>query len=279
MWKRIAAARRWRRILAASRLDPRRLQRPVEEPGQRDFILAGCPRTGTSLLTAMLHQPPNIVTVMEPWDGLRMPPAELFSSLREEIASTGELTRGRLDLDALREGRVEWQQDGERASRIEVAETFELGVKWPTFWQYLELLPTTRFLITLRDPVEVISSFRRVGGRLEQGLDYDVVFNEPMNRELIAASDDIAVRRALLYQYINSRLLPYLDKDNVFVVRYERWFSDPDRLRQEISQFLEVPFAESNVAIREERRRHEADDLIDLVREHVPVRVDLGYDV
>jgi hypothetical protein len=279
MWKRIAAARRWRRILAASRLDPRRLQRPVEEPGPRDFILAGCPRTGTSLLTAMLHQPPSIVTVMEPWDGLKMPPAELFSSLRGEIENTGELTRGRLDLDALREGTVEWQQDGERAYRIEVAETFELGVKWPTFWQYLELLPTTRFLITLRDPVEVISSFRRVGGRLEQGLDYDVVFNEPMNRELIAASDDIAVRRALLYQYINSRLLPHLDKDNVFVVRYERWFSDPDRLRQEISQFLEVPFAESNVAIREERRRQEADDVIDLVREYVPVRVDLGYDV
>jgi len=279
MWKRIAAARRWRRILAASRLDPRRLKRPVDEPGPRDFILAGCPRTGTSLLTAMLHQPPNIVTVMEPWDGLRMPPAELFSSLREEIVNTGELSRGRLDLDALREGRVEWQQDGERAYPIEVAETFELGVKWPTFWQYLELLPTTRFLITLRDPVEVISSFRRVGGRLEQGLDYDVVFNEPMNRELMAASDDIAVRRALLYQYINSRLLPYLDKDNVFVVRYERWFSDPDRLRREISRFLEVPFAESNVAIREEPRRQEAAAVIDLVREHVPVRLDLGYDV
>ena len=279
MWKRIAAARRWRRILAASRLDPRRLKRPVDEPGPRDFILAGCPRTGTSLLTAMLHQPPNIVTVMEPWDGLTMPPAELFSSLREEIVNTGELSRGRLDLDALREGRVEWQQDGERAYPIEVAETFELGVKWPTFWQYLELLPTTRFLITLRDPVEVISSFRRVGGRLEQGLDYDVVFNEPMNRELMAASDDIAVRRALLYQYINSRLLPYLDKDNVFVVRYERWFSDPDRLRREISRFLEVPFAESNVAIREEPRRQEAAAVIDLVREHVPVRLDLGYDV
>jgi len=118
-----------------------------------------------------------------------------------------------------------------------------------------------------------------VGGRLEQGLDYDVVFNEPMNRELMAASDDIAVRRALLYQYINSRLLPYLDKDNVFVVRYERWFSDPDRLRREISRFLEVPFAESNVAIREEPRRQEAAAVIDLVREHVPVRLDLGYDV
>ena len=279
MWKRIADAYRWRRILAASRLDPRRLQRPVEEPGPRDFILAGCPRTGTSLLTALLHQPPNIVTVMEPWDGLKTPPAQLFSSLRDEIVDTGELTRGRLDLDALREGTVEWQRDGERAYRIDVAEDFELGVKWPTFWQYLELLPTTRFLITLRDPVEVISSFRRVGGRLEQGLDYDVVFNEPMNRELAAATDDVSIRRALLYQYINSRLLAHLGKDNVFVVRYERWFSDPDRLRHELSGFLEVPIAESKVEIRQERRRQEADDVIDLVRRHVPVTRDLGYDV
>ena len=279
MWSRLVDAYKWRRILSRSALDPRRLEKPVDPPGNRDFILAGCPRTGTSLLTAALYRPPSIVTVMEPWDGLRLPPAELFASLRTEIVGTGRLTRGRLDLDALGDGRVEWQRDGERSFGVEADDGFLLGVKWPTFWQYLDLLPDTRFLVTIRHPVEVISSFQRVGGRLAMGLDYEVPFNAPMNRGLARATDDQAVRRALLYQYVNSRLLPHLGRERVFVVRYERWFQDPDRLRDEISEFLGEPIQSFNVTIRPEGARQHDPEIVDLVRDHVPVARELGYDV
>lgn len=279
MWRRVKAAYQWRRTLSSCRLDPHALPRPITPPEADDFIVAGCSRTGTSLVAAFLFQPPSVVTVMEPWDGLRMEPAELFASLRNEIRQTGRLSRGRLDLDALRNGEVKWQRDGERSFTIEAENRFTLGVKWPTFWQYLDLLPDTRFIITLRNPVEVIASFERVGGRLGQGLDYDVAFNRRLNNELKDATNDPLLRRALLYQHVNSHLLPHLDRDNVLAVRYERWFTEPQRLRDELSEFLGVALDNSPVTIRREHAAESPSTIVNLVREHVPVARDLGYDV
>lgn len=279
MLQRVIDAYHWRRILSSCKLDPHVLPRPVDSPGERDFIVAGCPRTGTSLLAASLHQPPDVAVVMEPWDGLRLPAAELFASLRREIVESGELTRGRLNLDATARGTVEWHREGEHTYEVAASGDFMLGVKWPTFWQYLDLLPTTKFLITLRHPVEVIASFGSVGGRLEQGLEYDVAFNDALNADLTRATADVGVRRALLYQYINSRLLPHLDRDNVLAVRYEDWFDDPERLWKQISEFLGLPLASPEVSIRARNGPQPSDEIIDLVRRHVPVAVDLGYDV
>ena len=78
--------------------------------------MCGSPRSGTALLVAMLFQPPEVVTVMEPWDALRLPPRDLFESLRAELATTGKLRRGRLDVAALQSaGAVSWLREGEAA--------------------------------------------------------------------------------------------------------------------------------------------------------------------
>lgn len=231
-------ARRWRRLLASCDLDPDVLPGPVEQPGARDFIICGSPRSGTTLVAAMLFQPPTCVTVMEPWDGLRLPPAALFASLRDELAR-GSLRRGKLDVAALRAtGAVEWQAEGAAVAPVTVDDDFLLGVKWPGFWRYLEHLADTKFLVCVRDPVEVIASYAKVGGRLGQGLEYDVALHRRMNAELTAASDDPAERRVLLHDYVTARLAPHLGRPNVFVVRYERWFTDPDAMLAEIGDFL-----------------------------------------
>ena len=231
------------------------------------------------MVAAVLHQPPDIVTVMEPWDGLRLEPAELFASLRGEIVDTGRISRGRLDLDALRAGEVKWQRDGEATFDLDVTDGFALGVKWPTMWQYLDLLPDTKFVITVRDPVEVITSFERVGGRLSQGLEYDVRFNASINSKLIASASDVATRRALLYQTINSRILPSLEQDNVFTVRYERWFEDPDVLIAELAEFLGARLDRSTVDIRLPPDQERPAQVVELIRQHVPVAGQLGYGV
>lgn len=271
--------RRWRRLLDSLTLDPDRLPRPVDAPGPRDFVICGCPRTGTALLTAMLFQPPGAVTVMEPWDGMRLPPAELFASLRAEVA-TGRLRRGRLDLSALeREGAVVWRRDGDVDHPVDADPDHVLGVKWPAFWRYLDLLPTTRFLVCLREPVATVQSFARVGGRLAQGLDYETRFNQTMNAALTAASPVPEVRRVLLYDYINERLLPHLARPNVLVVRFERWFAEPAALVDEIGRFL-------GVALRPGVARVEAgpsvgsddDEAVALVRRHCRTAAALGYD-
>jgi len=232
--------RRWRQLLDSLSLDPDHLARPVESITPADFLLCGSPRSGTALLTAMLYQPPNVVTVMEPWDALRLPPAELFRSLRMEIAQ-GVLRRGRLDIPTLvATGAVTWCHDGEKPHSIVAPVDTLLGVKFPAFWRYLDLLPEAKFLVCVRDPVEVVRSYRLTGGRLRLGLDYDVPFNARMNAFLEAATTDPARRRVLLYDYINSRILPHLERPNVFAVRYERWFTDRHGLMGEIGDFLGV---------------------------------------
>lgn len=241
---------RWRRFLSQLRLDPGRLARPLEAPGAGDFIICGCPRTGTSLLSAMLHQPPTCLTVMEPWDGMRLPPAELFASLREEIGQTGRLARGKLDIGAMSaDGEVRWRREGAAVEVETRPEGYLLGVKWPAFWRYLDLLPDTRFLVCLRHPAEVISSFKKVGGRLAQGLEYDIAFHHAMNAEL-RETRDVALRRVQLFEYIHRRILPHLSRENVLAVRYERWFTEPEAVMREIRGFLQTDLIMPNIVIR-----------------------------
>jgi len=252
--------RRWTRFLQSLPLDPERLALPLKSPGDRDFIICGCPRTGTSLLAAALFQPPASVTVMEPWDGMRLAPADLFASLRKEIESTRQLARGRLDVDALYQGgKVRWRPEGGPVPLPAVDADFALGVKWPGYWRYLGLLPRTKFLVCLRHPLEVISSFKVAGGRVAQGLQYDTAFNARLNSELKLATRDMAERRVLLFDYVHERLLPRLNDPNVFVVRYERWFDEPGHLLGELSEFLGCPLDDTRVVVK----RSETTDVLD----------------
>lgn len=273
--------RRWYRLLASLTLDPDLLPRPVEPPGNRDVIICGPPRTGTTLLTAALYQPPRMITVMEPWDAMRLPPAQLFGSLRQEVERSGRLARGRLDIGALLEdGEARWGRDGQHDFPVEVDDDYLLGVKFPVFWRYLELLPATRFLVCVRDPVAVVTSCRRTSGRLMQGLDYDVPFNREMNAELRSATDEPAVRRVLLYDHIMGRVLPHLDRSTVLLVRYERWFSDPEALMADIGDFLGIRLGAPAATIRPPRSPALLDPRdLDAVRQHCTTAARLGYDV
>lgn len=228
-------------------------------------------------MAAVLFQPPHVVTVMEPWDGMRLVPKELFCSLRSEIRR-GTLGRGRLDLEARARGVVRWHRDGEVRYPIAVDSDFQLGVKWPAFWRYLPMLPETRFVITVRHPVEVVTSFAEQSGSLARGLDYEVPFNHDMNTDLLEATDNDLIRRVLLYEYVNSRILPHLDRHNVYVARYERWFQDPHALIDEIADFLGLPRLELDIEIRPPKPRPPSDELRPLIAEHAPSASTLGYD-
>ena len=214
-----------------------------------------CAEVGHDAACGVLLQPPRVVTVMEPWDGLRMPPAELFASLRKEIRDTGGISRGKLDLDALRDhGRIQWTSEGSQSMEFDDVGNLVLGVKWPTFWQYLGTLTGTKFLVCVRDPYEVVASFKRVGGRLGQGLEYAVRFNRRMNRELRTMAAEDWQRRVLLYEYITSRVLRFAKDSNVMLVRFERWFDDPNGLVAEMSQFLDVDVDLPEIRIRKPNR-------------------------
>lgn len=188
---------------------------------------------------------------MEPWDGLRLPPHELFASLRQEVSTTGALTRGRLDLRALREeGRTAWVRDGDSPADVDFEAQSLLAVKYPGFWRYLDRLPGARFLVCVRDPVATVRSFRTTGGRLAEGLQYDVPFERSLNQRLLAEYATPLDRRVGLYDAINEAVLPHIDRPDVLVVRYEHWFDEPRTVLDEISSFLERDLTHARAVIR-----------------------------
>jgi hypothetical protein len=246
----LPAHRRWQRTLDSLTLDPDALPRPVEPPGPRDVLICGSPRTGTALLTAMLFQPPRLITVMEPWDAMRLPPADLFRSVRAELA-TGRLARGRLDHRALAdEGAVVWCADGASPVELTAAPDAVVAIKFPAFWRYLDLLPHTRFLVCVRDPADTVRSFEQTGGRLVQGLDYDIASNRSTNEQLLREHPTDAERRVGLYDLVNAKVLEHLHRPEVHAVRYERWFTDPDAQLAEIGEFLGVPVGPGPARLR-----------------------------
>jgi hypothetical protein len=272
--------RRWERFLRELPVDPDRFDESLEPPGPDDFIICGCSRTGTTLLSGTLFQPPGVITVMEPWDGMRFPVGELFMSLRSEIDRTGHLFRGRLDIHRLvGQGAIAWCREGDASVNLDpTGSGYQLGVKWPIFWRYLHLLPKTRFIVCLRHPAEVIESFERSGGRLAQGLNYDTAFNRSMNRFLESSTEDPEVRRVLLFDYVHERLLPYLERPNVFVVRYERWFNDHDRLIHDLGNFLGTHLNSGYPAIRLPRSgARSSPRTLELIRAHSRTADKLGY--
>jgi hypothetical protein len=271
---------RWRRFQRSLTFDPDAISGPLPEPEPNDFLMCGSPRSGTSLVCAALFQPPDSITVMEPWDGMRLPPRDLFDSIRRELADTGHLARGKLDVGRLLEaGSVRWCGEGEARVKVDALPAL-IGVKWPAFWRYLDRLPTTKFVVCLRHPVEVIASYRTTGGSLGEGFDYTIPFNRHMNEQLRTATRSAAVRRILLYDYINAKLLPHLSRSNVFVLRYERWFHEPQVVLEELGAFLGVDVSATHVKISPAHHSAEvpAEDL-DLIRRHCRTMEALGYRV
>jgi hypothetical protein len=270
--------RRWERFLRSLPLNPDELDAPLAPLGPHDFIICGCPRSGTTLVAAALFQPPRMLTCMEPWDGMRLPPAPLFASLRAEVEQTGALRRGKLDVRELgRSGRVRWCQEGEAVAEVSMQSPWLLGVKWPGYWRYLGCLPSARFIVCLRDPYEVVGSFKAMGGRLGDGLQYDTSFNRDLNRELLAETSDPALRRVLLFEYVHKRLIPHLSRPEVLVVRYERWFDDRDALLVDLSRFLGHPVTAQQVAIRRPDPPVLTHRDRDLIAEHCTTAPLLGY--
>lgn len=273
------ARRRWIRFLHNLPLEPERLESPLAPPGPDDFIICGSPRSGTTLATAALFQPPSVVTVMEPWNGMRLPPKSLFTMLRQELDSTGMLQQGRLDVDALmQEGVTRWCLDGDSQLPVPTEPAYLLGVKWPAYWRYLSLLPETKFIVCLRHPFETIASYKKAGGRLGEGLEYDTAFNRAQNEALTDATSDPMLRRVLLFDYIHEGIQKHLDRPNVLPIRYERWFTDQAGLLHDIGAFLEREVSDVPLRIRTPQSNSALSDQdVSVIREHCRTAGALGY--
>jgi len=273
------ARRAFMRSMRTMNIDIDDLARPLEPLAKNDVIVCGSPRSGTSLLCGMLWQPPRMVAVTEPWDAMRLAPADLFRSLRREITTTRALTRGTLDVGALlAKGVVNRVEESRSSTPVVVVDDFTLFVKWPSFHRYAPLLPQTKFLVCVRHPFEVISSFKKQGGSLKKGLDYPTAFHASMNARLKGETWRHSLRRVRLFDVVHEEILAISALPNVHIVRYERWFSEADAARDELSRFLGIPIAKGPASLRPPKPELLlSDDERDLIRRACTTAARLGY--
>gem|GEM_PF-711519 len=120
----------------------------------RYLFIAGCPRSGTSALTFLLNEHPQLAIGFERYKRLRasldpfhFKAEQLFSPLTAETDIRGELLYERL--------RTRWESGSVKVT----------GDKVPLYTrvlpQLLDRFPGVRVLVLVRDPLEVARSFRR----------------------------------------------------------------------------------------------------------------------
>jgi hypothetical protein len=214
---------------------------------------------------------------MEPWDAFRLPPHDLFTSLREEM-SKGILSRGRLDVENLRSsGEVNWTADAKKPVQVEYHDYSLVGVKVPSYWQFLDKLPETRFLVCVRDPVEVVTSFARQSGTLHRGLEYELPFNRAINDRLRREYKTEESRRIGLWDLIAEGIIPHVDRPQVHLVRYEDWEVRPAALLGEVASFLGISSPKLQLAPRTPGRRPTAEERERILRTSRNAHL-LGYE-
>lgn len=210
-----------------------------------DLIVTGVSRSGTSYLCNLLHRFDNCVAINEPLEVISVLRAEevpwglpaYYRTLRADVRAgrpiENKLHRGQVVEDTARHQR-------RRRYRPRVADDgFVLAVKnTREFLFRLEavrrVMPTRRVVACVRNPVDTIASWKASFQHLHQA-DVGPFVSHPHlmwlaspQREAlrsIAATADLAERRALWWRFLAERVLEH--RDELVLVRYEELVAEP----------------------------------------------------
>lgn len=219
-------------------------------PRDRVFLLTGLPRSGTTYLTAVLHEPPRVICQSEArgaWKRAWRAGADdpeilrILASLRDDVAQGRPMPTFEGTAGYRGEGRVDtWNQPKE--DRVVDADAdFHFGAKNPEV--FLDWLPRWRALgfrviVTIRHPAAVINSWlSRRAQRLAGGRRLEGNFGNGDTATFTATATDPLDRCIELHEHLAQRIVEHLDDPGVLVVRYADWFSDPNALER-IQRFL-----------------------------------------
>ena len=255
------------------------------------FALSGLPRSGTTYLAAVLHDPPSTITMSEARGAWKQAwrngantevIAELMHEFHERIrvgeaVATFEGTPGYSG-----DARVDtWNQPKiERA--IDTTPGFRLGFKNPEV--FLDWLPQLRELgipvvITVRHPVTIVNSWlKKRTMRITRGKDPAGHFGNGDATTFTASASDPIDRCIELHEYLATKIVKLLDDPGVLIIRYEHWFSD-DNLLTQIVDFLGLHSSKglSPRPIRPETPNLLDDDAIERLRTGCLSAEPLGY--
>jgi len=212
----------------------------------KPFILSGPPRSGTSLLTALLTRKPNVLVANEPvvvGDPLlaRGDPARLLRGYINSIARQA-VQRGTMPTKVDRKDpsrpTTDTAHHGSRRRNLPVQidrdQPLCIGVKHPiSFMEFLRELvegwPQLKVIVLVRDPVLTIRSWRETTYGWQPGLDDP---SKGLWRRMYAdvpAADSPLARRAHLWNLLVQRGEKYAasHSSQVTLLRYESLLADP----------------------------------------------------
>ncbi len=236
------------------------------------FLLTGPPRSGTSLLTALMARKPNVLVVNEPvvvGDPLmkRGRPVDLVRGymnlvVREALATGTMMTQvdpespGQSTTDTANRGAVRYRVNVD----VDRSRPLCVGIKHPIpFMECLEELvtgwPELKVLISIRDPLPTIRSWRETGYGWQPGLDDPRFAHGRRLYRMVPATDNELERRAHLWRILVEQAKEWGEKrpQQVHVFRYERLLAHPAETMSELFSFIGAPDSAAPIDVSDVR--------------------------
>lgn len=213
----------------------------------KDLIITGIPRSGTSLISSMLHRFDNCVVLNEPGetyeaiDGAdsswQMP--ELFLATRARILAgkpvLNKFSQGRLAEDTFLKYELSYYTPKVKD------QDFTLGMKHTlTYLARIEelarIFPQAVFLAMVRDPFQTIASWKSTFDHLKRAdgtgfpigslSDKALKRDEKLRLEEIFTATEEAERRARYWNYLARIIITH--KKRLHIIRYDDLVKDPE---------------------------------------------------
>jgi len=210
------------------------------------------PRSGTTYLSCILHNPPSVITISEAqgrWkqfiqdhghsDGI----FEIFAEFREKILRGNPVPSVEGTPGFRGHKRVDTWSQKKKLQRMDANPDFVLGMKNPeVFLTLLDIFlqAHVKCVISVRHPLFVINSWVKQGRRrLTRGASLEGTFANGDSIVYQSKKTDAISRRIDLHNTFAGLILDKMRNPNIKIVPYEDWFSNPGQL-SDISRFLGV---------------------------------------
>jgi hypothetical protein len=241
----------------------------------RNVVLTGLPRGGTTLTCRLLNQLPDTVALHEPiapgkfadardesdvLEGVERFYRRMRRMIRRERVAVSKNVGGRITDNAYEQSRsrsgLRTQTGGKGAEKgkvvidKELKKEFRLIVKQPALFSALLPVLAQRFpcYAVVRNPLSVLASWNSVDHRVREGHSRGAELYDEVLRGELASTDDRVSRQLLLLSWWYERFYTTLDKDHI--IRYEELVSSGGRALSAINpaaKTLNEPLSSQNL--------------------------------
>ncbi len=245
----------------------------------KNIIITGIPRSGTSYLCKLLNSVENSVVINEPEEVMDLERTSLWRLRAYYKKIRFEISKGKKIWNKIQNGKIiedTAKVDDRKLCKHDVLnKKFLLSVKNPLVFLSLlpyfnKIMPKSRIVVCIRNPIDTIASWKKSFPHLS-----DVIFEQfPkifFNKAIItkqqrkalskiSATEDFEIKRALLWNYLVKIIEENME--SVSIIRYEDFIIDPNvELKKVLKDYSELNFDFPKSEIRTKRNTMNEDEI------------------